>query len=246
MRQHNWAFAAWEIEKAIGNLKTQSILVHVDAHLDDTPDGVFVEGLSEASSVEEILKVAQGHDFASGQVCPPNKMQIDNFIWAAVARATIGETIFVSHQAEDVLSLEEISYQAIEKRNEYCQTILSRLPIDCRYTHQRFHDLESFWADFDLRRLQMEQTKILDIDLDYFNRSEDVLNPRLEPIHQIRESLEKLKRLCDWNVITVAISPEYCGGNEAAKELVDAFLAVFDLRLEEAVCWDKQEFKESE
>lgn len=45
MRQHNWAFASWEIEKIKGNLKNQSLLVHVDAHLDDTPDWVFVNGL---------------------------------------------------------------------------------------------------------------------------------------------------------------------------------------------------------
>lgn len=235
MRQHNWAFAAWEIEKMKGTLKPQSILVHVDAHLDDTPDGVFVDGLAEARTHEEILQVAKGHDYASGQACPPNVMQIDNFIWAAVARGTIGKTIFVSHQKEEVLSLEEIRFQAYQKKNEYCQAILSKLPADCNHSHERFLDIESFEAEYDFSLLRAGQTTILDLDLDYFNRSDDGLHAQLESVQQIKEYLHKLKNLCDWDVMTVAISPEYCGGE--AELLVRSFLSVYGLNLEDGVRW---------
>ncbi|MED4784712.1 UPF0489 family protein [Brevibacillus choshinensis] len=228
MRQHNWAFAAWEIERLKGNLRQQSLLVHVDAHLDDTPDGVFVPGLLEAKSVEQIMTVAQGHDYASGQACPQDCMQIDNFIWASVARDTIGETIFVSHQDDEVLSLEMLRYDAIHKRNENCQNIIAKLSAGCTYTHQRFRDLLSFLSDVDQKQWDTQQTKILDIDLDYFNLSEDV-TPRLQPIEEIRASLHTLRNLCQWDVITIALSPEYCGGEEEAAYILSAFMEAFEI-----------------
>lgn len=236
MRQHNWAFAAWEIEKRKGNLRSQSLLVHVDAHLDDTPDGVFVNGLHDAKSIEEIMAVAQGHDYQSGEVCPPDCMQIDNFIWASVARDTIGETIFVSHQAEEVLTLEILQHEATHKRNENCQNIIARLPDGCSYKHQRYWDIDSFLENIDREIFMTKQTKILDIDLDYFNVSENE-TPRLQSIQEIRAALRALRELCQWDVITVAISPEYCGGTEEAAYLLDAFLQEFAINVTEAQKW---------
>ncbi|RNB89481.1 hypothetical protein EDM56_09790 [Brevibacillus fluminis] len=236
MRQHNWAFAAWEIERLKGALDARSFLVHVDAHLDDTPDGVFVAGLKEAASVEQLLAVAQGHDYTSGQVCPPDVMQIDNFIWAAVARDTIGETIFVSHQEEEVLSLAQIRQEATQKRNENCQSIIAKLPPDCAYTDERFLDIESFLDGFDRERLHRGRTVILDLDLDYFNvsRGEEA---KLLPDAQIRAYLQALRELWLWDVITVAISPEYCGGKQQAAHLLGLFLESFSLSLSDGQKW---------
>lgn len=236
MRQHNWAFAAWEMERLKGNLQPQSLLVHVDAHLDDTPDGVFVPGLLEAKSVEQIMAVAQGHDYASGQVCPPDCMQIDNFIWAGVARNTIGKTLFVSHQDDEVLSLSMLRYDAVHKRNQNCQNIIDKLPAGCTYTHQRFMDMDSFLREVDPNKWSPQQTKILDIDLDYFNMSRDT-TPTLQPLEEIRASLLALRGLCQWDAITVAISPEYCGGKEEADYLLHIFLETFEINLASAREW---------
>lgn len=236
MRQHNWAFAAWEIERLKGTLQPQSLLVHVDAHLDDTPDGVFVPGLLEAKSVEQIMAVAQGHDYASGHECPPDCMQIDNFIWAGVARDTIGETLFVSHQDDEVLSLDMLRHDAVQKRNENCQNIIAQLPTDCTYTHQRFRDVGSFLREVDPSTWSPGQTKILDLDLDYFNMSQDT-TPRLLPREDIRASLQALRRFCPWDVITVALSPEYCGGSEETAFLLTQFLETFEIELASAQSW---------
>ncbi|MGC5324435.1 UPF0489 family protein [Brevibacillus sp. SYSU BS000544] len=230
MRQHNWAFAAWELEKVKGNLMNQSLLVHVDAHLDDTPDGVFVTGLHEANTEEEILAVAKGHDYVKSGAAPSNCMQIDNFIWASVARGTIGETIFVSHQDEEVLSLDVLFDEAFLKGNENCMEILSRLPEGCTYQHQRYLDIQSFLSGVTLASNQMAQTKILDIDLDYFNLSKSSKD-------EIQKSLQDLRNFTKWDVITVALSPEFCGGNETAKQLLDIFLQVFELQLSAADEW---------
>lgn len=236
MRQHNWAFAAWEIERLKGNLQRNSLLVHVDAHLDDTPDGVFVPGLHEAQSVEQLIAVAQGHDYASGRVCPPDCMQIDNFIWAAVARDTIGETIFVSHQDDEVLSLDMLRHDAVQKRNENCQNIIAKLPEGCTYKHQRYMDVPSFLSSCDYQRWSTEQTKILDLDLDYFNVSEEIA-PKLMPEAQIRDELQTLRNLYQWDAVTVALSPEYCGGKEEAAYLLTLFLETFELELPTGQRW---------
>lgn len=170
-------------------------------------------------------------------MCPPNTMQIDNFIWASVARDTIGQTIFVSSQDEEVLSLDILTYESSQKGNENCKEIISKLPYDCDYKHQRFMDVDAFMKDFDRDTCKAYQTKILDVDLDYFNESDDVNDPKLKPIHQIRESLQKLRGFTDWDVITVAISPEYCGGNSEATFLLDIFLNEFELNILEAQRW---------
>lgn len=237
MRQHNWAFAAWELEKARGNLMKHSLLVHVDAHLDDTPDGVFVTGLHEANTEEEILAVAKGHDYAQSGAAPSHCMQIDNFIWASVARGTIGETIFVSHQDEEVLSLDVLFNEAFLKGNDNCMEILSKLPEGCTYQHQRYLDIQSFLSGVTLDSHQMAQTKILDIDLDYFNLSKQFDCPQFLPKDDIQKSLQDLRNFTKWDVITVALSPEFCGGNETVKLLLDIFLQVFELELSVAVEW---------
>ena len=140
MRDHNWAFAAWEIERLKGRLNKSSVLFHVDSHLDDCPDGVLVNGLLEANTVEKILSVAESYDREAGQTSPSNIMQIDNFIWAALARGTIEEVFYISRDKQDVVTLKDLQNQS----NASSELILSKLPSDCKYRHSKFNDLESF------------------------------------------------------------------------------------------------------
>ncbi|MGG4555225.1 hypothetical protein [Paenibacillus humicus] len=35
MRDHNWAFAAWEIARLEGKIGEKSLVVHVDSHFDE-------------------------------------------------------------------------------------------------------------------------------------------------------------------------------------------------------------------
>lgn len=39
VRDDNWSFAAWEIAKLDNRILERSLVVHVDAHLDDVPEG---------------------------------------------------------------------------------------------------------------------------------------------------------------------------------------------------------------
>ncbi|WP_394531828.1 hypothetical protein C1N83_00220 [Priestia aryabhattai] len=79
---------------------------------------------------------------------------------------------------------------------------------------------------------------ILDLDLDYFNKNhlDWDFNPVLLTDEQIKQQLECFKNsMWEWDMITVALSPEFCGGIESCKHLFKLFLEVFDLDLNDAV-----------
>lgn len=63
-------------------------------------------------------------------------------------------------------------------------------------------------------------------------------NPVLLPEQLIRFELEYIKKsMWEWDMITVALSPDFCGGEEAGNYLFDLFLDVFDLDISKAVPW---------
>ena len=80
---------------------------------------------------------------------------------------------------------------------------------------------------------------ILDIDLDFFNLNQENYddNPCLLPHYEIKRVLTDLKKCCDWDVVTVALSPEHCGGNKPCESLLGIFLDVFELDLKDVIKW---------
>ena len=46
-----------------------------------------------------------------------------------------------------------------------------------------------------------------------------------------------LKNLTDWDVITIALSPEYCGGEDECSYLFELFLECFGIDKNELVDW---------
>ncbi|ADO55637.1 UPF0489 family protein [Paenibacillus polymyxa] len=108
MRDHNWSFAAWEVSKIENRIQEGSLVVHVDSHFDDVPDGLVVRGLFEAKSKEDIMKVSRSYDRSLGQVPESNLMHIDNFIWALIGRGTIEEVIFVSRDKLELNVLPDV------------------------------------------------------------------------------------------------------------------------------------------
>ncbi|GED72574.1 hypothetical protein BRE01_62760 [Brevibacillus reuszeri] len=232
-KDHNWAFAAWEIEKINGNIKNESLLIHVDAHLDDVVDGVYVKGLKEIETYGDVLRVAQSYERGS-EKRSEIMMEIANFIWAGIATGTIGETIFVSDDKMVPNNLESLS-GFVDK--EFYQF----LPKDCRYKQVfRFIEVSDFIKRFNTHQLNHYKdgrSIILDLDLDYFNKSKQYLEADLKSEDDIRHELTALRDLCEWDLITVALSPEYCGGTKPCEKLLDAFLDVFELDMNEITNW---------
>lgn len=234
MREHNWAFAAWEISKIEGRIKEKSLVVHVDSHLDDVPDGVLVKNLLTARTPQEILEVSKSYDRSLEIVPESNLMQIENFIWASLARGTIEEVIYVSRDDQEVTTLNELR----ESGWAESKLMLSKLPPNCNYRHQRYHSISSFLESFDggtFAEFVSNRSVILDLDIDVFNESD--YDPILTPMHEVRESIERLLNLYQWDIITIAISPYYCGGALEAELILENVLKVMNIDLSQTHKW---------
>ncbi len=161
---------------------------------------------------------------------------------------TIGDVIYISDddsQKElNEKSLKEIlrnsthDYFRFDKNGGFFEEILVHLQenkkIISRYQslEQHEHEKEQFFISID------KKSTILDLDLDYFNDSNIWgENPNLKNEEQIVRNLEYLKNLNEWDVITVALSPEYCGGEDACNYLFELFLECFNIDENELIDW---------
>nr|WP_241735073.1 UPF0489 family protein [Paenibacillus alvei] len=231
MREHNWAFAAWEIEKLKGSLKNKSLLVHVDSHLDDIADGVLVPNILNANSEEEIIRAAKTEDYSKGCSSDKNMLKIENFIWPSIARGTVEEVLYVSRDKLDVLSLEKLENSDYE--------IVSILPTNFSYKYARYMSTREFlnrYTPEEFQKFVGDRTAILDLDIDCFNLSDND-PPIIMPIDQIREEVHGLKDLYPWDVVTIAISPLNCGGDLIADTILTTVLNEFDFIINTAENW---------
>ena len=62
-----------------GIIEKNSILVHVDNHLDDDPNGILVDNLFSIKTEEDVINVSR--NYHNVKEPPVNTMFIDNFIW---------------------------------------------------------------------------------------------------------------------------------------------------------------------
>lgn len=201
MRDHNWAFSAWEISRLNNEILPGARLLHVDFHDDYCETGNRID---EIKTVEDAI-------LAGG------KLEIFDFIKAAESTGTIQDVYMIGdydrHPSPNVIH----SYTFYQFENE--------------------HRLKFFQPE--------NQSMVLDLDLDFFNLhahhsigANYNKNSFLYSDEYIIKQLVSLKRYEEsWNIITVCISPEYCGGNEAAQHLLDLFLEAFELSNEPYIEW---------
>lgn len=226
-QNHQWAFAAWALGKQSGILGDRTTLLHVDAHLDDTWDGVIVDGLQEMGNTEQILEVA-------------SKLEIDNFIWAGFAAKSIDHIIYVC--PKDIDSSDPFDLSDWDIDGEQLLPV-KQLLKERDYKGFRFESIEQFKKHL-VKKVNNEQvfnqpsSVILDLDLDVFKLNlSDLADQELYPESQIREQLQFLRGLYSYDMITVALSPSFCGGVENCQLLYRLFLEQFDLNLEFAQPW---------
>lgn len=242
MRDHNYAFSSWEIERLKGKIELNSTLIHVDSHLDDLPEAIEIVGiLDKINSFEEAIKLGEKFDYSRGTSPDRIYMHIDNFIWPAIMRNTVGNVIYISDDSKTELNKKKLRLE-IEKDPKNDKPIVRKLFENLlRYDKNisRLKSIEDFEQSINDFLLNLELSKtILDIDLDYFNDSDSFdSNPKLRSEEQIIKNLQYLKQLTNWDVITVALSPEYCGGEEACNYLLDLFLTSFKIDKEELIDW---------
>ncbi|MFS1519584.1 UPF0489 family protein [Bacillus sp. SCS-151] len=217
MDQHKWAFYIWELTREKGLIQPNATLFHVDAHLDDcpfvledNPEYINIKGLENIKAFTE------------------NYVNIDTFIWPAFGRETINNIIYVSDFAGSNEPFDDWSRKRVEGRI---------------YEGVRVHSIQELKRAISLGEVEpyiRDNSLILNIDLDFFNE-EDLYdcNPLLYSDQEVKESLTYLKNLYNWDLITVALSPEHCGGKEACNHLFHLFLNVFELDLKKGISWDE-------
>ncbi|MFP3509405.1 UPF0489 family protein [Peribacillus sp. SIMBA_075] len=224
MCDHNWAFAAWELSKVYDFIEPNATLVHVDAHLDDLPDGILANGLGSIKNKQDVYNVTE-------------KLQIANFIWAGFATDSIDNIIYVTPKTNETQSHDPFDLSDW-KFNE-CELELSELLSRKKYQGKRLQTIEDLvYEKVNGRISQYLNNKpvILDLDLDYFNTSQ-YFEPELMDDEKIRKNLISLRDLYDWDLITVALSPLFCGGDDACWHIYEIFLEVFNLDLTKTELW---------
>lgn len=198
MRDHNWAFAAWEIARLKRFINKGASLYHIDSHIDYCDPEME---LGQINDEETALKLA-------------SEMHIFEFIIPSYKIGTV-KNIFM------------ISDDNVKECGEEVQRA---------YTLNHFEScFRRKWYD-----LSEETSNILDLDLDYFNTNykDSNSNPVLLSEDIIRYRLNYFKEsMLEWDITTVAISPEYCGGNEAARYLYNIFLDEYGIKEEELIEW---------
>ncbi|WP_198135822.1 UPF0489 family protein [Pontibacillus chungwhensis] len=231
MDDHSWAFFAWEFERLKGNVNGDSALLHFDNHLDDVPDRIDVNGLKDAQTKEDLISlIASKEERRSADYS--GKISIDNFIWPSFVRGTLGSMYIISpHKQESLVNwlLAEEEYEGARKDDFFQYIPKEKIEKVKRvYTFDEF-DLGEF------NQLAQNNSKILNIDLDYFNESDDLFEPSLMRDNKVKGILEQLMNACKWDLITVAISPLYCGGEPEARHLLQLFIESAGISMEEGV-----------
>jgi len=230
-RNHQWAYAAWEMARLADSAKFSSggaTLLHVDAHLDDTWDGVLAEGLFAVNSPQSALEVA-------------GRLEIDNFIWAGWAAGVIDRVVYVCPKGLDDSDPFDLSgWNLTGEQLRPLRDLLAKKA----YTGHRFESVrelrEGLGSSGDVRKLlaPQDQPVILDLDLDVFKLYPERLEDReLMPDDRVREELVYLRDLYPYDLLTVALSPSFCGGEENSARLLGLVREVFGLAEEESVPW---------
>ncbi|MBO3789594.1 hypothetical protein FH505_10680 [Bacillus velezensis] len=199
MRDHNFAFAAWEIGRLRGDIQPGASLIHIDAHLDYCDNPVNAKGIDSELKAKEVA----------------SQLDVSEFILPAQRIGTIKKCFTIS---DDSVHIEQNdTFQRAYSYNHYEQNL----------RHRWYKETEG-------------TSVILDLDLDFFNKNFNDYNSNavLLPEDSIITQLENIRdNMWVWDMITVALSPEYCGGERESDYLFELFLNVFGLNIEEAVSW---------
>ncbi|WBL15225.1 UPF0489 family protein [Sutcliffiella sp. NC1] len=142
------------------------------------------------------------------------KLGIAEFIIPAQKTGTVGNVYIISN---DNVSINDTRVERAYTLNHY----------EHIYRRKWFDDTEG-------------KSVILDLDLDFFNYNYQDMdcNPVLLPEPLLRQQLNHMKKyMWEWDMITVALSPEYCGGKVQSDYLFGLFLDVFGLDIKNASAW---------
>ncbi|MCP8969199.1 UPF0489 family protein [Ectobacillus ponti] len=243
LREHNWGFIAWEHALEQGWTTRNATVFQLDNHMDDAYDGAIVPGVIEAKSARELYPLTRevlGHQKIVG---------MDNYLFAAFARETIQKVVYVCPKHKSVKDREPLDLSRWEEKD--IASLQSALPEGRLELYRGKHllsieDLQKYEQDEGYLpyldgQSRADHSVILSIDFDIFTEYlEMVKEPgdvKLKDEETIREQMRYIKNAYQWDVITVALSPWYVGGEENAEIILRLFLEEFGLNLGQAQDW---------
>jgi UPF0489 domain len=202
MRDHNWAFAAWEIARINKEIKSGAKLLHVDFH-DDYCEPL--EKVTKVETIDEALQIAED-------------LEIFEFIKAAEETGTIKDVFMIGDYNSPPNGVFH-SYTYNQFENQY--------RMDFFKNENEDHILD---LDLDFFNIHAYQGIEQNYDNNSFRYSEEYINYHMERLKQYYVE-------GDWDLITVSISPEHCGGAQTSQEIFDIFLEIFELENEKFTTW---------
>ncbi|MBG9456744.1 hypothetical protein ABE61_22710 [Lysinibacillus sphaericus] len=232
MINHKWAFVVWELALINNVIKDNSALVHVDSHLDDWVD-LSLDPRYYKAKTEQDIKLLGNYKNTDGNI--DYELDYANFIIPSFVRNTIRSIIYVSDYNNTELSVDQIYNFVIE--NSKSSFIVKHIEMFIKNTPsiKRFYSVEDYFKAPPV--IPPNQSKILDLDLDYFNDSDNLLFSNLKTDKVIKDNLRHLKEQHDWDLITVALSPSHCGGDQECLHIFKLFLEVFELNFADFEYW---------
>ncbi len=237
MVNHKWAFTVWEIERIRGNIKGGSTLFHIDTHLDDVPELIYNDEIYELSTESDINKFSKQKEEADFE------LRMDNFIFPSFVRDTINHIYYVSNpenmieinqshiSIDDIILAKKGEKNYLNRRdttNDYTLIKLSEIIEGKDKSIKRIYGIEEMNLIY---TSEIKGSKILDLDLDYFNNSGFYQTAELKKEQVIISNLKTLKYFSEWDLITVALSPDFCGEEEHCIYLLNLFLKVFEISI---------------
>ncbi|GAF20710.1 hypothetical protein JCM19047_363 [Bacillus sp. JCM 19047] len=257
MVDHKWAFVVWEYAKIKKIIREKACLVHVDTHLDDVPELVDNQKVLSANSIDDLFEIAHYKRDPDGDDFQELELREDNFLIPSFLRGTIQDIVYVSNsENQSEVNTKEFTvrdiYESVkdEESNNYFDYSggVDRFSLSKCYELIKGHNksIERFiGAEAFLREswpFHKDQSKILDLDLDYFNNSTQLFSAELKGEGDIRSVLLGLKTYTDWDLITVALSPDYCGESKDCMYLLELFLEIFELDFTDFKLWSASNY----
>lgn len=236
MVNHKWAFPVWEMANFTNKIKDNAVLIHIDSHLDDIPELVSDERYFNITCEQNIIDLIKYEKNDENYDETYNWIELEqaNFIFPSFLRNTVQDIIHVCDDTQKEITIESI-YEADSSDDDDILYKCQEKIAGKNKSINRYLSIEEFISN--AKPLPDGQSKILDIDLDYFNDSNSFSYSDLKSDEVIKKNLTDIKNLYDWDIVTVALSPLYCGSYEACIHILTLFLEVFELNDQDFSAW---------
>lgn len=222
---HATALIAWRKAYDEGSICRDAILFHLDKHTDYYMDP---DNINKSKKILEMANT-ELNDFVMNELSGQN----DEFIVNAMCSGLIKDGIsFHCDEGSDFGKLIEENQFTPRKSKFICDGIEHNFYLFKERDISRIDNILSYQ---ELNKLcKCSRDFILDIDLDFFTKFTDkTISMTPEEIYK-QINCDLFKKMLELSkVITIALEPAHCGGNEQCEKIFDSFMSNDFFKFEE-------------